>query len=135
MTGRGVRRGGGVRGGASPSVRGRGSSVRGGGTDASFSPLSAYLQPGPVGQFRRSTSTDLQLTRNVLTPLQYNIPTIKNRYEMPQHGHVALTENQRPGGLRYAKTPSELLSVSVHSFPDMSCLLIFVFAFVLIEII
>ena len=113
-------------GGASPSVRGRGSSVRGGGNDASFSPMSAYLQPTPVGQFRRSSSTDLQLTRSVLTPLQYNVPTIKNRYEMPQHGHVALSENQRPGGLRHAKTPSELLSVSVHSFPEMSSLLLLI---------
>ena len=127
MSGRGVRRGGGVRGGgASHSVHGRGSSVRGGGNDASFSPMSAYLHPAPVGQFRRSSSTDLQLTRSVLTPLQYNVPTIKNRYEMPQHGHVALSENQRPGGLRHAKTPSELLSVSVHSFPAMSSLLIFI---------
>ena len=126
MSGRGVRRGGGVRGGgASPSVRGRGSSVRGGGNDASFSPMSAYLQPTPVGQYRRSSSTDLQLTR-VLAPLHYNIPIIKNRYEMPQHGPVPLMENQRPGGLRHAKTPSELLSVSVHSFPAMSSLLIFI---------
>ena len=121
MSGRGVRRGGGVRGGASPSVRGRGSSGRGGGTDASFSSMSAFLQPTPVGQYRRSSSTDLQLTR-VLAPLQYNIPVVKNRYDMPQRGPVSLMENLRPGGLRHAKTPSELLSVSVYSVPSMSAI-------------
>ena len=114
MSGRGARRGSGVRGGASPSVRGRGSSGRGGGTDASFSPMSAFLQPTPVGQYKRSSSADLQQAR-VLAPLLYNIPVVKNRYEMPQRGPISLMENFRPGGLRHAKTPSELLSVSVCS--------------------
>ena len=125
MSGRGVRRVSGVRGGASPTVRGRGSSGRGGGTDASFSPMSAFLQPTPVGQYKRSSSADLQQAR-VLAPLLYNIPVVKNRYEMPQRGPVSLMENFRPGGLRHAKTPSELLSVSVCSIPLINIYYMFI---------
>ena len=132
MSGRGGRRNGGVRG-ASPSVRGRGAPVRGGESDASFSPMSAYLRPAPVGQFRRSSS-DLALTRGVLTPLQYNVPTLKNRYELPFHGRGALSD-KRPGGLRHAKTPAELLSVGVHfcfPFPKITLFANFHCFFVLI---
>ena len=129
MSGRGIRRGGGVRGGASPTVRGRVSSGRGGGTDALFSPMSAFLQPTPVGQYKRSSSTDLLQARMLtpLVPLTYNIPVVKNRYELPiTRGPISLKENIRPGGLRHAKTPSELLSVSVCSIPLINIYYMFI---------
>jgi len=118
MSGRGgTRRGSGSRGGAvSPTVRGRVSSGRGGGAESLFSsPMSAFLQPAPVGQYKRSTSADLVQAR-MLTPLAYNIPIARNRYDLPaaRGGPISLKENKRPGGLRHAKTPSELLSVSVY---------------------
>ena len=120
MSGRGgTRRGSGLRGGAaSPTVRGRVSSGRGGGAESLFSPMSAFLQPAPVGQYKRSTSADLMQARMLtpLVPLAYNIPIARNRYDLPAaRGPISLKENKRPGGLRHAKTPSELLSVSVCS--------------------
>ena len=119
MSGRGVRRGSGLRGGAaSPIVRGRVSSGRGGGTESLFSPMSAFLQPTPVGQYKRSSSADVLQARMLtpLVPLAYNIPVVRNRYDLPAaRGPISLKENKRPGGLRHAKTPSELLSVSVCS--------------------
>ena len=125
-----------MRGGASPTVRGRVSSGRGGGTDALFSPMSAFLQPTPVGQYKRSSSADVLQARMLtpLVPLAYNIPVVRNRYDLPAtRGPISLKENIRPGGLRHAKTPSELLSVSVCSVLLINFSFVFNLFFVLIE--
>ena len=137
MSGRGNRRG--VRGGASHVVRGRApSGGRGGGPEALFSPMSAFLQPTPVAPYRRSSSSDLMQSRLLtpLAPLAYNIPIANNRYELPAaRVPISLKENMRPGGLRHAKTPSELLSVSVCSAQIINFSLVFNLYIVLIELI
>ena len=137
MSGRGTRRGNVLRGGAaSPTVRGRVSSGRGGGTESLFSPMSAFLQPTPVGQYKRSSSADVLQARMLtpLVPLAYNIPVVRNRYDLPAaRGPISLKENKRPGGLRHAKTPSELLSVSVCSVLLINFSFVFNLFVVLIE--